>query len=59
VGDQCTVIGCRNLAGATLVVDQGLTELRQKFFPPEAKKKRLRVCNKHLSLILHEWAKST
>jgi hypothetical protein len=52
------VIGCRNLAGATIVVDQGLTELRQKFFPPEAKKKRLRVCNKHQSLILHEWAKS-
>lgn len=58
MADNCTVIGCRNLAGATLVVDQNLTELRKKFFPPEAKKKRLRVCNKHQALILHEWAKA-
>jgi len=57
VGDRCNVIGCRSYADTDIVIDVSLTELRARYFPPEQRKKRIRVCNNHQKSIMIAWAK--
>lgn len=57
-GDRCAVIGCRSYADTDIVIERSVQWLRERYFPPEATKKRLRVCNNHQKSIMLTWARN-